>query len=353
MKWVPMRSRVISTCLAAAPLVAAAAPAQAAQETLKPLRPVTAVSGTPFTPPVRDAVLSGPLGSGSVKARAAATAAPRFATRDGISIPVQVSPAYKASATVIQSYVTYLGSLMHGDELRNLHMYIAPPKQITSTFCGTGALACYEGDNQTMYVPGQQQQSNPPLQFLIAHEYGHHIEISRSNAPWSAFDTGAKNWFTYEQVCTRMRDHKLGTTYWNDPSEGFAESYGDSQYPGVSFPYSTLMLPDQGAYNAIRQDVLQPWTGPHVVPFTGNLAAKRGATQSFQLPTPLDGTGTFTLSPPSKADYRLTVTGGGQTLARGGKGTTTIKTLCGVRSLTLQVTRVAGSGPFSLVANVP
>jgi hypothetical protein len=347
-----MRSRVISTCLAAAALVVAAAPAHAAQETLQPLRPVTAANSAPFNPPVRDAVLDGPLTSDSVKARAAVTA-PRFSTRDGISIPVQVSPAYKASATVIQSYVTYLGGLMHGDELRNLHMYIAPPKQITSTFCGAGALACYEGDNQTMYVPGAAQQSNPPLQFLIAHEYGHHIELNRSNAPWSAFDTGAKSWFTYEQVCTRMAARKLGTGYWNDPSEGFAESYGDLQYPGVAFPYSTLMLPDQGAYNAIRQDVLQPWTGPRAVPFTGNLAAKRGTSQSFQLPTPLDGTATFTLSPPSKADYRLTVTAGNQQLVKGAKGTATIKTLCGVRSLTLQVTRVAGSGPFSLIANVP
>jgi hypothetical protein len=347
-----MRSRVISTCFAAAALVAAAAPAQAAQETLQPLSPVTAANSAPFTPPVRDVVLNGPLGSGSVKARAAA-AAPRFSTKDGLAIPVQVSPAYKASATVIQSYVTYLGGLMHGDELRNLHVYIAPPKQITSTFCGSGALACYEADNQTMYVPGAQQQSNPPLQFLIAHEYGHHIALNRWNAPWSAFDTGTKSWFTYEQVCARMAARKLGTNYWNDPSEGFAESYGDSQYPGVSFPYSTLMLPDQGAYNAIRQDVLQPWLGPHTVPFTGSLAAKRGATQSFQLPTPLDGTATFTLSPPSKADYRLTVTAGKQTLAKGAQGTTTIKTLCGVRSLTLQVTRVAGSGPFSLIANVP
>lgn len=344
-----MRSRVISAFLAAAAFVAVVAPAQA-QETLQPLRPVTVPVG-PFTPPVRDAVLAHALTPHGVKARAAA--APRYSTRDGISIPVQVSPSYKASASVIQSYVTYLGSLMHGDELRSLHVYIAPPKQIASTFCGAGALACYEGDNQTMYVPGAQQQSKPPLQFLIAHEYGHHIEMSRSNAPWSAYDTGTKNWFTYEQVCTRMRDRKLGTGYWNDPSEGFAEAYGDSQYPGVAFPYSTLMLPDQGAYNAIRTDVLQPWTGPHAVPFSGSLAATRGAGQSFQLATPLDGTATFTLSPPAKADYRLTVTAGRQTLAKGAKGTTTIKTLCGVRSLTLQVTRVSGSGPFGLVANVP
>src|SRR5919198_1904348 len=345
-----MRSRVISTCLAAVALVIVAAPAQAAPEQLQPLRPAPLTNV--FTSPARDVVLRSPLNATAAATAHTATAR-LFTAPGGVSIPVEVSSAYKASNSVIQSYVNYLGGLMHGDELGKLHVFIASPKQIQSTFCGAGALACYEGDNQTMYVPGANQQSNPPLQFLIAHEYGHHIEMNRSNAPWTAFDTGVKNWFTYEQVCTRMRDKKLGTSYWNDPSEGFAESYADSQYPGVAFPFSSLMLPNQGAYNAIRHDVLQPWTGPRVMPFTGNLAARRGATQNFQIPTPLDGTASFTLSPPSKADYRLQVLAGGQTIAKGARGTTTIKTLCGVRSLTLQVTRTSGSGAFSLIANVP
>jgi hypothetical protein len=346
-----MRSRVISTCLVAVTAAVAAAPAQADQLTLQPLRPSTFAG--PFAAPARDAVLGRPVDVATASSVSAHASAVRFTTPGGISIPVEISSSYKASTSVIQSYVNYLGSLMHGAELSNLHVFIAPPKQLTSTFCGAGALACYDGDNQTMYIPGQAAQSNPPLQFLMAHEYGHHIELNRSNAPWSAFDTGTKNWFTYEQVCTRTRDKKLGTNYWNDPSEGFAESYADSQYPGVAFPFSTLMLPDQGAYNAIRQDVLQPWTGPHTVPFTGTLTSKRGASQSFQIATPLDGTATFTLSPPAKADFRLQVIAGGQTIAKGARGPTTIKTLCGVRSLTLQVTRVSGSGQFSLLANVP
>ena len=256
-----MRPRVLSTCLAAAALAVGAAPTQAATEQLQPLRP-TPLQATAqvFPAPVRDSVLSAPLTGSAAGAAVARSASARYLTADGISIPVDVSSSYKATPAIVQSYVTFLGSLLHGPELRSLHVYIAPPKQITSTFCGAGTLACYEGDNQTMYVPGASQQSNPPLQFLIAHEYGHHIELNRSNAPWSAFDTGVKNWFTYEQVCTRMQSRKLGTSYWSDPSEGFAESYADMQYPGVPFPYNALMLPDQGSYQAIRQDVLRPWT---------------------------------------------------------------------------------------------
>jgi hypothetical protein len=353
MQGLPMRPRVISTCLAAAALAAGAAPTQAATEQLQPLRPLSLqATAQVFPAPVRDRVLTAPL-NGSAASAAVARASARYTTPDGISIPVDVSSAYKATPSVVQSYVTYLGSLMHGPELRNLHVFIAPPKQITSTLCGAGALACYEGDNETMYVPGAAQQSNPPLQFLIAHEYGHHIELNRSNAPWVAFDTGVKNWFTYEQVCTRVRDRKLGTSYWSDPSEGFAESYADSQYPGVPFPFNVLMLPDQGAYQAIRQDVLQPWTANHSVLWAGTLAAKAGSSQSFQLQTLLDGNASFTLTPPAKADYRLQVLSGSKVLARGGRGTTSIKPLCGVRTVTVQITRASGSGPFTLSASIP
>ena len=75
-----------------------------------------------------------------------------------ISIPVDVSSAYKASASVEQGYVTFLGSLIHGAELRTLRVFIASPKQIQGSLCGSGALACYDGNNQTMYVPGSREE---------------------------------------------------------------------------------------------------------------------------------------------------------------------------------------------------
>lgn len=355
MKSVPMRPRVTLPFLAAACALAfGVAPAQAHRLGLEPLRPAAVQSTAQvFAPNVRDAVIGAPASPAAARTIRARAASARFSTRDGISIPVDVSSAYRVSASVEQGYVTFLGSLTHGPELRTLRVFIATPKQIQGSLCGSGALACYDGNNQTMYVPGTSGNSNPPLQFLIAHEYGHHIELSRSNAPWDAYDTGPKNWFTYEQVCTRTRDRRVATNYWNDPSEAFAESYADSQYLGVPFPYSALMLPDQGAYLAIRQDVLQPWTGPHAVSLSGTLGGRAPSTQSFQVFTPLDGSVSFTLTPPAKADYRLQVLSGNKTLARGARGTTSIRTLCGVRTLTLQVTRVSGSGQFSLTANLP
>src|SRR5919204_2078988 len=123
-----MRSRVISTCLAAAAAAFAAAPAQADQLTLQPLRPTT-LSG-PFTSPVRDTVLRSPANVATASSVTAQASLARFTAPDGVSIPVQVSTAYKASNSVIQGYVNYLDSLMHGSELANIHVFIAPPKQL-------------------------------------------------------------------------------------------------------------------------------------------------------------------------------------------------------------------------------
>jgi hypothetical protein len=350
-----MRTRVISTFLAATALtLAVAVPAQARRLVLQPLHAVALQTTAEMAAPaVRDAVIRRPANPAAARTVVAHAAKARFKTRDGISIPVQVSSAYRASAAVQQGYVNFLGTLVHGSELRGLRVFVASPKQIQRTLCGAGALACYDGDTRTMYVPGANQNSNPPLQFLIAHEYGHHIELNRSNAPWSAYDTGAKNWFTYEQICSRTRERQVATNYWNDPSEAFAESYADAQFPGIAFPYGELMTPDMGAFEAIRQDVLHPWRGPHTVSLDGTLGDGAPDTESFEVPTPLDGSASFNLTPSGKADYRLHVRSGARVLAHGDRGATSVHSLCGVRTLTLQVTRVSGSGPFTLSATLP
>jgi hypothetical protein len=169
-----------------------------------------------------------------------------FRTRDGVPIPVQVSAAYAPNPSVEQGYVSFLGGLVHGSELGKLSVYIATPSQIQNTFCGDGALACYVGDEERMYVPGVNQHSNPPVQFLIAHEYGHHIELNRSNAPWSAYDRGAKYWASSENVCVLERRHKAGTNYFDDPSEAFAESYADIW----TAPRASTLLRPRGATTA-------------------------------------------------------------------------------------------------------
>jgi hypothetical protein len=351
---------VIARITRAAPVVAAAcalvgaSPADAKKLRMLPLQPAATASATAhlFPTKVRDDVRAQAPRSLSARRGRATAAKAVFKTRDGISIPVEVSASYAPNAAVEQGYVSFLGGLVHGSELGNLGVFIATPRQIQSTYCGEGALACYVGDEQRMYVPGVTQHSNPSVQFLIAHEYGHHIEMHRLNDPWSAYDHGAKYWASDKNVCALERRRKLTTNYYNDASEGFAESYADMQFPGVDFIYSDLLAPDAAAFKAIRTDVLRPWRGPHTVSLRGSFAPGARATQTFQLQTPLDGSARFELSAPDGAAYGLRVVAGNRVVART-RAAAVGYTICGVRTLTVQVTRNAGSGPFTVAANIP
>jgi hypothetical protein len=206
-----------------------------------------------------------------------------------------------------------------------------------------------------MYVPGVEQHSNPPVQFLIAHEYGHHIEMNRSNTPWSAYDQGTKRWATYENVCVLERRGRVATNYYNDPSEAFAESYADMQFQGVDFIYTDLLKPDQGAFDQINADVTEPWSGPHPASLHGLFHPHGARRDSFHVRTPLDGTASFQVSASPGASYRLRVMSRGRVLRRRSthpSGTANY-TVCGERALTVQVLRVAGSGPFTVSAQLP
>jgi hypothetical protein len=342
--------RALPAAVAAACVIAGAIPSPAAAHgqprlKLRPLLPTAAESIRLFHPRVPDRLRARVANARAARRASAHAATTSFRTADGVSIPVAVSTAYTPDPNVEQSYVTFLGNLVHGSELGKLSVYIATPSQIEHDFCGQGALACYVGDEERMYVPGVNEHSDPPVQFLIAHEYGHHIELNRSDAPWSAFDQGAKRWASYEDVCALERRHKIATNYYSDPSEAFAESYADMQFPGVDFIYTDLLKPDQGAFDAIRADVLNPWRGPRTLTLRGS------GTRTFKVQTPLDGTATFDLTATAGARYRLRVLVGGHALkARAG---TSGYTICGERSLTVQVTRTAGSGPFGVTANLP
>jgi hypothetical protein len=344
---------VAAACLAATP---AAASAHRHHLRLEPLASTAAESVRLFHPRAPDRfrpAVANARAARRVTARAATTS---FRTADGVTIPVAVSTAYTPDPTVEQGYVNFLGGLVHGSELGKLSVYIATPGQIENAFCGQGALACYVGDEERMYVPGVNEHSDPPVQFLIAHEYGHHIELNRSNAPWSAFDQGTKRWASYEDVCVLERRGKVRTNYYNDPSEAFAESYADMQFSGVDFIYTDLLAPDAGAFNAIRADVLSPWQGPRTVTLRGSFAQRGPSTRSFRLRTPLDGGASFDLTAPADASYRVRVLTGRTANRRrhmlhaAAAGSYSI---CGERSLTVQVTRSAGSGPFSVAASLP
>src|SRR5207248_3248460 len=150
--------------------------------------------------------------------------------------------------------------------------------------------------------PGDKPSSNGPFtrEYVLTHEYGHHIAHFRSNDPLSAPAYGPKFWSSYKHTCDRVYRRQLFANansrhYLEDAGEGWADGYAHLHYPNVVWQFSPLLRPDEGTFAAIRRDVLQPWTGPLSRTFRGSLRGGRRATSTL-LRLSLDGTLSLQLS---------------------------------------------------------
>ena len=201
---------------------------------------------------------------------------------------MEASASYPVDALADQKLVDFLASRVHGPELGDLSVYVGTPAEIIG-LCGGDpeVVACYAIDEARMYVPGESVRGIP-IEYPLTHEYGHHIALWRSNSPWQALDWGAKYWSSAMHICTGVRRGLLfpgnqGRHYWDDPGEGFADSYAHMHYPQQPWYYNELMHPNAKAFAAIRHDVLDPWTGPRSRTFHGRLEP---AARPAHLPHP-------------------------------------------------------------------
>ncbi len=253
-------------------------------------------------------------------------------------VDVAVSPTYPADQPIGQRWADFFAALPHGPELVRLKAYVAPLSEV-QTICGGSAVGCY-GDDQLIVT------NEPALGFspeeVARHEYGHHIALNRSNAPWPAIDWGPKRWATAAHICSRVRwnnaypgDESL--LYKLNPGEAFAEAYRVLVDTKIREAQPTWPLvdasfyPDQVALDAVEQDVDSPWTGP-----TAQTFSTRGAVWERSVATPLDGTLTVRLTGPA----RLALVGDDgrpirPTLHR---GRSLAYEVCGQRSVTIRVT---------------
>jgi hypothetical protein len=305
-----------------------------------------AASATPF----KDKVITGSLAHASQVQGSTQS----YPTGDGsISIPVTLASSYTGDPAVAQTYATYLGTLPHGPELASLKVTVVPSSEVAKE-CGgdpsDGILACYGADDQTMIVPGDQAAgSDVSVNYVIAHEYGHHIAAHRSNAPLNALDFGPKLWSSYELVCDNTLDGKLapgdqGANYLSNPGEAWAESYARLIYPTEAWRFTPVLKPTKGSALAAMADVAQPWTKRVTTTFTGT------NTKTFKLPITLDGAFTLQLKGPARANYDLIVRSGGKLVDRttrsDSKDRINYRIACrDRRTETLRITVIRRSGP--------
>jgi hypothetical protein len=301
--------------------------------------------------------------AGSVGARAAQAWGGSYPTSTGETVRVEVSDRYPVDETVTRAWAEYLASLVHGPELARVTLYLAPYSEVQS-ICGFDALACYSAQRELIVAPREDFPAGPSAQAVVAHEYGHHVARSRSNAPWNSLSYGTKRWASRIGVCARTASGTLfpggmGFRYRLDPGEGFAEAYRVLNEQRAGRPESAWEIvdaslrPDTLALAALEQDVLNPWTGPGVQARSGTFRARGAATRAFPIATPLDGSLRLTLTAPAKMRLRLSLYDRSRnvTVATGGRRVST--TICGHRSLTVRVTRNAGAGRFNLSITKP
>jgi hypothetical protein len=305
----------------------------------------------------KDRVIEGDVGAHAAQA-VPGTTTQRYPTADGLSIPVTA-----ADPAVAQRYASFVGNLPHGAELASLHIVVVPASEVASA-CGggdgDGILACYGSNDQTMIVPAEQSSGSDGIttDYVITHEYGHHIAAHRSNAPLEAIDFGPKRWSSYELVCSNTLDGRLapgdeGENYLSNPGEGWAEAYARLVYPGMAWRFTSLLKPTSGSLLAAMADVAQPWWTRVSQTFTGN------GTRSFKLPLTLDGAFTLKLDGPARAQYDLVVWSGGKveekTSRPGSSDRIHYRIACRDRrteNLKITVIKRAGpAGPYTLKAS--
>ena len=340
--------------LAAAAALALAAPAGAA--TRRQLQDAAFAVPTP-TAPIRDAVIDRTTRAYARVARAGGPLA-RYPVNDGsgntVDVTVSATCSVLCSAADPQTIATFLGSLPHGSEINLLSVELVTPAEIAAS-CGSGAQACYFPGDQAMLINGNDTTApdGASREYVIAHEYGHHMANNRNNAPFDnpAVDWGPKNWASWAGVCPGVRSGRFfpgdeGAHYFQNPGEAFAEAFAHNRFPSDPVPWEwpDFPAPDTNAYAAIQRDAHDPWNGPDTAKRRGHFPRKRKRPKrkTKQFSTPRDGDLTINLTGPDRADLSLKLFAGGQLIARSdgvGSQESASYRICGERSVTAVVRR--------------
>ena len=277
---------------------------------------------------------------------------------NGETVTLLFSDAYAQEPVRPQAWADFFASLTHGTELAELEAYLLPLNEVQQ-FCGRFALACYSPSRSTLIAPADDPVAGISAKGVVAHEYGHHLAAHRSDAPWLAVDYGTKRWASYEQVCARTDAGELhpgaedDEDYATNPGEAFAETFRVLNERRLGLPetawdiVTASLYPDQQALDLVLQDVTQPWTSGTTSKYKGT-SGKR-----YSITTTLDGSASVKLVAAKKTRFSLQISGAGTTTTATGGSRSVPLTICGKRSLTVNVKRISGTGGYTLTVVKP
>jgi hypothetical protein len=205
---------------------------------------------------------------------------------------------------------------------------------------------------------------------VVRHEYGHHVALYRSNAPWAAIDWGPKYWASAADVCARVSRREAypgneGDNYAQNPGEAWAEVYRlmDERKAGILTARWPIIAPSfyptEADLQAAERDVLQPWTKGTIRSFSRTFAKRTPRVWWIPLSTPLDGGIRVTAAVPRGGTFDIALVGPNRrtVLKRaawvGQRAKRIDTTVCGQRSLFVRVTQAGSLGRVSVTAAIP
>ena len=363
------RLAAVAALGAALALIGAAPAAAAPHPTRSPVEGFDPFSVPVPSVPPRDVVFAR---TSVLAARESATSsARRYPVHDGkgravtIGVSASCTPVLCDAANP-QRIANFLGTVPHGDEMNVLRVELVTDGEMESV-CGRGALACYFSGQNQMFLSGNDD-TNPSdgatRNFVLAHEYGHHLADHRRNPPFRpTIDWGTKRWSSFERVCQGVRAGAYfpgdeGTHYYRNPGEAFAEAFALNRFPGkVRWQWTASLRPSRRSLDAIRLDATHPWKHRTRLFESRSLGGSAGQRAVVPVATPLDGVLSLGLKAPAGADYDLALrdrAGRVLDLAKGsGRREGLNFTICGQAKVKAVVSRVSGGGSFRLTVRRP
>ena len=317
--------------------------------------------------PFRDRVIERP--SVAAARETASSTARRYPVHDGkgrtVTIGVSGPCSSVCTAADPQRIADFLGGIAHGAEISLLRVQLVTNSEMAG-ICGSGALACYFPGQNQMFLSGNDDvgADGATREFVLTHEYGHHLADHRLNPPFSpTVDWGTKRWATYERVCQGARAGALvpgdeGADYYRNPGEAFAEAFAFNRFRNlVGWQWTSLLRPNGGSFAAIRQDALHPWKHRVRSVVAGVLGAGGAQRRVVRIPTSLDGVLSLGLSSSAGVDFDLVLRDNGGRVLRSsespGPSEAIDYTICGQAKVKASVVRITGSGRFRLLIKRP